>query len=139
MRPGLFCPDPKNAPNVFSAAIPEQVCIILGRAFLFKMFDSSPGEKQVGGVAPQIRARKMNVYASLGGRNTLGQGENPVKKIPLGVIGVDSELVIDELLHDQNEASGDARVCTGMERQEVCLLSSQVLHILQELRDASGQ
>jgi hypothetical protein len=55
------------------------------------------------------------------------------------VIGVDSELVIDELLHDQNEASGDAHVCTGMERQEVCLLSSQVLHLLQELRDASGQ
>jgi hypothetical protein len=51
--------------------------------------------------------------------------------IPLGVIGVDSELVIDELLHE-NEAGGtggDVRVRTGMERQEVHLLSSQVLHL----------
>jgi hypothetical protein len=103
------------------------------------MFDSSPGEKRVGGVAPQIRPRIMDAYASLGGRNMLGQGENPVKKIPLGVIGVDSELVIDELLDDQNEASGDARVSTGMERQEVRLLSSQVLHLRQELSDASGK
>ncbi len=93
------------------------------------MFDSFPGEKQVGGVAPQIRARIMDTYASLGGRKMLGQGENPMKKIPLGVIGVDSELVIDELLDDQNEASGDAHVCTGMERQKVHLLSSQVLHL----------
>ena len=48
-----------------------------------------------------------------------------------GVIGVDSELVIDELLHE-NEAGGtggDVRVRTGMERQEVHLLSSQVLHL----------
>jgi hypothetical protein len=64
------------------------------------MFDSSPGEKQVDGGAPQIRARIMDVYASLCGRNMLGQGENPVNMIPLGVIGVDSELLIDELLHD---------------------------------------
>ena len=79
----------------------------------------------------KIRARVMDDYACLVGRNTLSQGENPVKKIPLGVIGVDSELVIDELLHE-NEAGGtggDVRVRTGMERQEVRLLSSQVLHL----------
>ncbi len=51
------------------------MCIVLGRALLFKIFDSSPGEKRVGGVAPQIRARVMDAYACLGGRNTLGQGE----------------------------------------------------------------
>ncbi len=51
MRQGLFCPNPNNALNVFAAAIPEQVCIILGRALLFKMFDRSPGEKRVGRVA----------------------------------------------------------------------------------------
>ena len=44
----------------------------------------------------------MDAYASLGGRNTLGQGDNPVKKIPLGVIGVDSECVVDKLLPDEN-------------------------------------
>jgi hypothetical protein len=45
MRQGLFCPNPNNAPNVFAAAILEQVCIIIGGVLLFKMFDSSPGEK----------------------------------------------------------------------------------------------
>jgi hypothetical protein len=45
MRQGLLGPDSKKAPNVFAAAIPEQVCIILGRALLFKMFDNSPGKK----------------------------------------------------------------------------------------------
>ncbi len=82
----------------------------------------------------------MEAYASLGGRNTLGKGDNPVKKIPLGVIGVDSELVVDELLPDENEGgSSDMRVCTGMEQQEVHLLSSQVLHLQQELRDATSK
>ncbi len=140
MRQGLYCPDLINAPTEFAPAIPEQVCIILGKALLFKIFDSSPGEKRVGGVAPQIRARVMDAYASLGGRNTLGQGNNPVKKIPLGVIGVDSELVVDELLPDKNEGgSGDMRVPTGIEQQEVRLLSSQVLHLQQELRDATSE
>ncbi len=92
MRRGLYCPDPRNASDVLAVAVSEQVCIVLGRALLFKIFDSSPGEKRVGGVAPQIRARVMDGYACLGGRNTLSQGENPVKKIPLGVIGVESLL-----------------------------------------------
>jgi hypothetical protein len=140
MRGGLFCPDPKNAPEVLAVAVPVQVCIVLGRALLFKIFDSSLGDKQVGGVAPQTRARVMDAYACLGGRNTLSQGENPVKKIPLGVVGVDSELFIDELLHDDGAGGtgGDnMRVRAGMERQEVRLLSSQVLHLRQELRNAT--
>ena len=62
-----------------------------------------------------------------------------MKKIPLGVVGVDSELFIDELLHDDGAGGtgGDMRVHTGMERQEVRLLSSQVLHLRQELRNAT--
>ena len=54
MRRGLYCPDPRNASDVFAVAVPEQVCIVLGRALLFKLFDSSPGEKRVGGFTPQM-------------------------------------------------------------------------------------
>ena len=54
MRRGLYCPDPRNASDVFAVAVPEQVCIVLGRALLFKIFDSSPGEKRVGGFTPQM-------------------------------------------------------------------------------------
>ena len=138
MRSATYRP-PFSAPNEFAAAIPDQVCIVLGRALLWKVFDSSR-EKQEGGVAPQIRARIMDAYASLGGRNTLGQGENPMKKIPLGVIGVDGELIIDVLAQDAEPGNGvDVRVRTGMERQEVHLLSSQVLHLRQELKDATAE
>jgi hypothetical protein len=137
MRDATFCPDPKHAPNEFAAAIPEQVCIILGRALLWKVFD---GGQQELGVAPEIRARIMHAYAGLGVRNTLGQGDNPVRKVPLGVTGVDSELVIDELLQEVEAGrNGDVRVRTGMERQEVRLLSSQVLHLRHELRDATAE
>ena len=136
MRSATFCADPQSAPNEFTAVIPEQVCIILGRALLWKVFHPS-GEH---GVAPEIKARILHAYTDLGGRNTLGQGENPVKKIPLGVTGVDSELVIDELLQESEAGrNGDIRVCTGMERQEVCLLLSQVLHLRRELRDAAAK
>jgi len=59
------------------------------------------------------------VYTDLGGRNTLGQKDNPVKKISLGVSGVDSEQVIDELLQESiARRNGDIRVCSGMERQK---------------------
>ncbi len=94
---------------------------------MWKVFDPS-GEH---GVAPEIKARILCAYTDLGGRNTLGQGENPViKRIPLGVTGVDSELVIDELLQESEAGrNGDIRVRTGMERQEVRLLLSQVLHL----------
>ena len=137
MRSATFCADPQSAPNEFTAVIPEQVCIILGRALLWKVFD---GGQQELGVAPEIRARIMHAYAGLGVRNTLGQGDNPVRKVPLGVTGVDSELVIDELLQEVEAGrNGDVRVRTGMERQEVRLLSSQVLHLRHELRDATAE
>jgi hypothetical protein len=72
--------------------VPIHACIVLGRALLWKVFHSS-GEK---GVAPEIRARVLHVYADLGDRNTLDAGDNPVRKIPLGVtaVGVDAELIV---------------------------------------------
>ena len=42
-----------------------------------------------------IRGRVVNAYEDLGDRNTLEAGDNPVLKIPLGVAGVDLELIID--------------------------------------------
>ncbi len=53
------------------------------------------GEK---GVAPEIRARVLHAYADFGDRNTLVSRDNPVRKIPLGVTGVDAELIVVEMM-----------------------------------------
>ena len=85
-------------------------------ALLWKIFHSS-GEK---GVAPEIRARVLHAYADLGDRNMLDDGDNPVRKIPLGATGVDAMLIILELMQEESTAgSSDVCVCGGMERQEI--------------------
>ena len=91
------------------------------------------GEK---GVAAEIRARVLHAYADLGNRNTLDAGDNRVRKIPLGVTGVDVELIVVELIQDESAAGNDVvRVRGGMERQEIQLLQSQVVYLCQEIRD----
>lgn len=66
-----------------------------------------------------------------------------MRKIPLGVAGVDSELIIDEILGEGNPSSGegarDSRASHGLQRQEVRLLSSQVLHLRRELSDSRAE
>ncbi len=70
----------------------------------------------------------LYAYADLGDRNTLESGDNPVRKIPLGFIGVDGELIIKELMQEESAAgNGDVRVRSGMERQEIQLLQSQIV------------
>ncbi len=111
--------------------VPNQACIFLGRALLWKIFHSS-GEK---GVAPEIRARVLHVYADLGDRNTFENGDNPVRKIPLGIIGVNGKLIIKELMQEESTAgNGNVRVRGGMERREIQLLQSQILHLRREMK-----
>ena len=63
-------------------------------------------------------------------------GDNPVRKIPLGVTGVDAELIVVELMQDKSTAgNGNVCVCGGMERQEIQLLQSQVVHLRREMKD----
>jgi hypothetical protein len=116
--------------------VPNQACIVLGRALLWKIFHSS-GEKEV---VPEIRARVLHVYAGLGDRNTLENGDSPVRKIPLGIIGVDGELIIKELMQEESTAgNGDVRVCGRMERQEIQLLQSQIVHLRREMKDMRSE
>jgi hypothetical protein len=132
-------PNTKAATWEGTAMVPTQACTVLGRALLWKIFHTS-GEK---GVNPDIRTRVMSAYADLGDRNTLAEGENPVRKIPLGVTGIDAELIIDELMQDETEAGNggnvDVRVRSGMERQEMHLLQSQIVHLRRELKDMRSE
>jgi hypothetical protein len=116
--------------------VPIQACIVFGRALLWKVFHSS-GEK---GVAPEIRARVLHAYADLGDRNSLDAGDNPVRKIPLGVTGVDAKLIVIELMQDKSAAgNGNVRVRGRMERQEIQLLQFQVVHLRREMKDMHSE
>ena len=70
----------------------------------------------------------LHAYADLGDRNKLDARDNPVRKILLGVTGVDAKLIVVKLMQDKSAAgNGDVLVCGGMERQEIQLLQSQVV------------
>jgi hypothetical protein len=57
----------------------------------------------------------LHVYADLGDRNTLDAGDNPVRKIPLGVTGVDAKPIDVEMMQDKSTAgNGNVHVHGGM-------------------------
>ena len=87
----------------------------------------------------------MATYNDLGDQCSLEAGENPVRKAPLGVTGVDAELIIDEIMGGNDDGGGggggggDYRARHGIQRQEVRLLLSQVLHLRRELADSRAE
>jgi hypothetical protein len=115
----------------------REVCIVLGRALLWRIFDES------GSFIPdEIKSRVCNAYNNLGDQCTLENGVNPIKKIPLGIGGNDAEVVIDELFTDEgDEAVEDQarRVKRRIEKQEITLLSSHVLHLRRDILDLKAQ
>ena len=117
--------------------LPRQACVVLGRALLWKIFHVS-GEA----LPNEIRSRVFAAYNNLAD-HTLQAGENPVRKIPLGVAGIDSELIIDEIMGEDNGTGGNNggnhRANQGFQRQEVRLLSAQVLHLRRELTDSRAE
>lgn len=91
-------------PHMFeSGEVPRQVCLALGRAALWRLFDPS-GDNIV---PEEMRARVMARYADLGHDNTLPAGTNPVRKVPLIVDGADSEVLVDRVdFGDDDEGGG---------------------------------
>lgn len=123
--------------------IPNQAAVVLGRALLWRVFDTDSALP----VPPQISNRVRAAYQGLGDRNTLAVGDNPVRKAPLGVVGIDAQLIVEEILGGGDAGGGgaggggggDRRVAHGMQREEVRLLNSQVMHLRRELADAHAE
>ena len=92
-------------PCMVAHGINHQVCKVLGRAVLFRIFDSS-GEHAI---PYPIRECVMRAYNDLGARNALEEGGNPIKRLPLAVAGHDGEVII-EIIEEDGVASvvGDA-------------------------------
>ena len=64
-------------------------------------------------------------------------GVNPVKRKPLVVTRHDSEVAMDFM--DVDDTEQDAWRSLALRQEEVCMLSSQVLHLRCELMDAGAE
>jgi hypothetical protein len=126
-------------PNMVRHGIPSDVCIVFGRAVLFRVFDRT-GEDAV---PTPMRESIMQAYHELESRNILEDGCNPIKRRPLIVTGYDTEVIIDMMDADDDDGQGglangdgDPRRAAMIRNQEVRMLSSQILHLRRELCDA---
>ena len=63
-------------PNMRAHGIQRQVCVVLGRALLWRLFDSS--RDSATAIPEHKRRYMMQAYTDLGDRNTLAPGTNPV-------------------------------------------------------------
>ena len=124
-------------PNMVRHGIDEQVCKVLGRSVLWRSFDRSGDDA----FPPHRREQIMSAYRDIGARNILKLGCNPVKRKPLIVSGHDTEVLIDLLLDDSDEATPGVGVrrSLAVRNQEVRLLSSQIIHMHCELVDARAE
>jgi hypothetical protein len=126
-------------PNLMRHGIELQVCKVLGRAMLWRLFDRSGDD-----CFPQHRRQQiMQAYRDLGSRNILEEGCNPIKKRPLVVSGHDTEVMMDllegELVGEGTSGVDAVRRGLAVRNQEVRLLSSQVIHLRRELADARAE
>ena len=61
-------------PNMVARGIQRQVCIVLGRAVLWRAFDAATNH-----AFPEAKLQYIQrAYADIGDRNTLNAGSNPV-------------------------------------------------------------
>ncbi len=122
--------------------VDRQICLVLlGRALLllWYIFDESGNSVVPNAISTRVL---MTAYADLLVlcvlENVIGeqQGTNPIMKVAISVDGVDSELVIDTtLFEDEEDEEDDTDNCgrgvrrRHIERHEVQFLQSQVMHL----------
>ena len=49
---------------------------------------------------PALSKRVLSVYSDLGDRCTMESKENPIAKLPLGVTGINLQLIVDVIMQD---------------------------------------
>lgn len=121
--------------------VPEKVATVLGRALLWLICDEDQHSRD-SYVPRYITERVLSAIHCLGERCTLHEGENLVAKVPLMCDGVDSELIIEPFLpgvDGEGEGNGDPRFRHAMHRQEIRMLTAQVLHLRREIADLKGE
>ena len=82
----------------------------------------------------------MGAYLDLREQCSLEAQQNLIARLSLGVTGVNAQLVVDVIMTEgaseaDSRGARDWRAQAGLERQEVRLLGSQVLHLRREFAD----
>jgi hypothetical protein len=120
----------------------RQIAIVLGKAVTWKIFSNFNS-----GVPNLIRNRVLEHYQDVVHGPDFEIESNPIEKLALGVDGSDAELMLDVLFMDDDVAtphpdSGDNGRSTetrasmrSLQRQEILLLRSQILHLREENRN----
>ena len=119
----------------------REVCIVFGRALLWRIFFE---QRHGGFVHNSIVERMMEAYRDLGERSSLGESENPITKLPLGVTGVDAQLLMDVIATEDENRGGNnmprgIRVENGMHGEELRLLTSQVVQLRRSVANVSHE
>ena len=132
-------------PNMVAAGLSSKVCVVLGRALLWKVAEQYL-DTDAGHLIPaSITDRVMSAFHDLGERNRLPVNVNPVNRVNLGVSGVDARLHVFKVLGEDNvrpsEGLGggaDARSVRheqGVANAEFRFVASEVAHLRRENTD----
>jgi hypothetical protein len=105
--------------------LPYQVCIVFGRAVLFRLFDRT-GEDAVH---TPMRESIMRAYQDLGARNLLKEGCNPIRRRPLIVTGYDTEVMIDVMEVEGHDDEGGG-IGANVDSRRSAMVRNQEVHLL---------
>ena len=138
-------------PHMVAAGIPRQVCIVLGRALLWKVWEAAQGDEDHR-VPSSITARVMMAVRDLGTRNLLEEGTNPIRRGSIGVSGIDAELYVYEIGGGSSGGGGgssgdgdtsadgrDPRIKAGEQAAEIRFLGSEVQRLHRVIADNGEQ
>ena len=123
-------------PNMVAAGLSDKVCLVLGRALLWKVAKQYLGTKACHLIPASITNRLMSAFRDLGESNRLPVNVNPVNRVNLGVSGVDAKLHVFKVLGEDDVRPSQGGVNTRDVRQEhdvvnaeFCFIASKVAYL----------
>ena len=126
-------------PNMVGYGLPDKVCVVLGRALLWKVAEQYL-DAEAGHLIPRsIHDRVWSAFRDLGDRNRLPVNVNPVKRVNIGVSGIDAELHVFQVLGEDDvrpeKGGANVRHEQGVANAEARFLASEVAHLRRENSD----
>ena len=136
-------------PHMLAAEVPCQVCLVLGRALLWKVVETSTKIEEAHNVPSSIMSRVMSAFGDLGERNRLLAGQNPVRRANLGVSGIDPQLHVFKILGSNDvvntapaddvvraASQGHVRHEQGVQDASFRFMASEIQRLRREQEDA---
>ena len=95
-------------PSMHEAGTSCQVCIVLGRALLWKIWEASAQGNAKHGDLLTITTQVMVAVHNISTRNWLEAGTHPIRRANLGVSSIDTEVYVFKML-DSGRGGGTNR------------------------------